>query len=85
MSARSLDGEATVMVLNHLDGSGARGFVTTRNGGVSEGPYASLNLGLHVGDDDEAVIENRRRFVRSPSRRSTEISMNVCRPGPWHS
>jgi hypothetical protein len=35
--------------------------VTTREGGVSTGPYASLNLGLHVGDDPRHVIENRRR------------------------
>ncbi len=35
--------------------------VTTRGGGVSAGPYATLNLGLHVGDDPEAVVENRRR------------------------
>jgi polyphenol oxidase len=35
--------------------------VTTRAGGDSVGPYASLNLGLHVGDDPDAVIENRRR------------------------
>lgn len=38
-----------------------RAVVTTRIGGVSEGPYASLNLGVHVGDDLEAVRENRRR------------------------
>ena len=35
--------------------------VTTRNGGVSAGPYASLNLGLHVGDRADDVLENRRR------------------------
>lgn len=35
--------------------------VTTRHGGVSRGPFASLNLGLHVGDEPEAVLENRRR------------------------
>ena len=35
--------------------------VTTRHGGVSEGPYASLNLGLHVGDDHGRVLENRRQ------------------------
>lgn len=35
--------------------------VTTRQGGVSRGPYATLNLGLHVGDDPRAVLENRRR------------------------
>lgn len=33
--------------------------VTTRNGGVSEGPFASLNLAAHVGDDPERVQENR--------------------------
>jgi len=35
--------------------------VTTRHGGVSEGPYATLNLGFHVGDDPAAVVENRQR------------------------
>ncbi len=35
---------------------------STRLGGVSKGPYASLNLGLHTDDDPAAVDENRRRF-----------------------
>ncbi len=35
--------------------------VTSRTGGVSGGAYTSLNLGLHVGDDPDAVVENRRR------------------------
>ena len=42
-------------------GPGVTAVVTTRRGGVSEGPYASLNLGDHVGDDHQAVLENRRR------------------------
>jgi YfiH family protein len=33
-----------------------------RQGGVSEGPYASLNLAAHVGDDPRAVQDNRRRL-----------------------
>jgi polyphenol oxidase len=33
---------------------------TTREGGVSEGPYASLNLGRKSGDEIERVDENRR-------------------------
>jgi len=33
---------------------------TTRQGGVSEGPYASLNLGRKAGDDPERADENRR-------------------------
>jgi YfiH family protein len=37
--------------------------VSTRHGGVSAGPYDSLNLGAHVGDDPAAVTENRRRLA----------------------
>jgi polyphenol oxidase len=36
---------------------------TTRQGGVSEGPYASLNLGARTADAEENVFENRRRAV----------------------
>jgi hypothetical protein len=35
---------------------------TLRGGGVSDGPYASLNLAAHVGDRPEAVAANRRRL-----------------------
>jgi YfiH family protein len=34
---------------------------TTRQGGVSEGPYESLNLGALTEDAPEHVVENRRR------------------------
>lgn len=37
---------------------------STRVGGVSGAPWASLNLGRSVGDDAGAVAENRRRFTR---------------------
>jgi polyphenol oxidase len=33
---------------------------STRDGGVSEGPYESLNLGILTGDDPQRVVENRR-------------------------
>lgn len=36
---------------------------STRSGGVSTGPYAELNLGAHVGDDNDRVTENRRRLA----------------------
>lgn len=36
--------------------------VTTRAGGVSLAPFDSLNLGDHVEDSLEAVLENRRRL-----------------------
>ncbi|MBD0328889.1 MAG: laccase domain-containing protein [Thermoleophilia bacterium] len=35
---------------------------STRVGGVSDGPYASLNLGLLTDDDRDRVEENRRRL-----------------------
>jgi YfiH family protein len=35
--------------------------VTTRQGGVSAGDYATLNLSFGVGDRPEDVLENRRR------------------------
>lgn len=38
--------------------------VTYRYGGVSEGDFASFNVGLHVGDDSEAVVENRKRLAQ---------------------
>lgn len=41
---------------------GVRTWQTTRQDGVSLGPYASLNLATHVGDRAEAVAENRRRL-----------------------
>ncbi len=46
-----------------FSGDGVTAVVTTRHGGVSTGSYASLNLGDHVGDDHEAVLENRRRLA----------------------
>ncbi len=42
---------------------GARAAFSTRLGGVSEGPFASLNLGRQTGDEVEAVRENRRRLA----------------------
>lgn len=38
-------------------------FCSTRQGGVSQGPWASLNIGPHTGDDPDHVAENRRRLA----------------------
>lgn len=54
-------GDLDVLAWPAFDGLDLDVLVTTRNGGVSRGAYQSLNLGLHVGDDHEAVLENRRR------------------------
>jgi len=42
--------------------AGFRHGFTTRQGGVSEGVFASLNLGGRWGDDPARVAENQRRF-----------------------
>ena len=39
--------------------------ITTRHGGVSIGPYSSLNVSNGRGDDPEAVEENLRRICRT--------------------
>jgi polyphenol oxidase len=44
---------------------GVKAGATLRRGGVSTGPYASLNVGAHVGDAPEAVAENRRCVARA--------------------
>lgn len=36
---------------------------TTRSGGVSEQPYGSFNMGLHVGDSSSHVVTNRKRLA----------------------
>ena len=50
-----------VITSSLLDLPGVRHAFFTRRGGVSDGIYASLNVGLGSGDDPAAVQENRRR------------------------
>lgn len=38
---------------------------TDRHGGVSDEPFRSLNLGLHVGDDEDRVRTNREKVCRA--------------------
>ena len=40
-----------------------RAFVTTRAGGVSSGPYATLNVGFSTADERSAVEANRARLA----------------------
>jgi polyphenol oxidase len=46
------------------DDDGARVLFTTRRGGVSGGPFASLNLGRLTADDGANVDANRERLAR---------------------
>jgi len=47
-----------------LSRAGFRHAFSTREGGVSEGPFASLNLARTIGDHAPHVSENARRFAR---------------------
>jgi YfiH family protein len=49
---------------------------TTRLGGVSEGPFASLNLGRKSGDDVERVDENRRVACTAIGADVTKLALN---------
>ena len=61
--AELLDPTSPTVPLSIPGAAGVACWVTTTHGGVSHGPYASLNLGLHVGDEEARVIENRRRVA----------------------
>lgn len=60
--SRWLDLPCGLRGVTGIDWPGIRYFCTSRAGGVSEAPWNSLNLGTHVGDQPDAVIENRRRL-----------------------
>jgi hypothetical protein len=46
---------------------------STRLGGVSEGSFESLNLGLHTGDDKEEVLKNRSIICNELNMNSSQI------------
>lgn len=50
-----------------------RSVITTRRGGFSDGPWRSFNLGLHVGDDRQAVEANRRRLYQHTGHRPGQV------------
>ena len=58
---------------------GAPSLFTTRRGGVSAGPFASLNLGRLTDDDPARVDENRDRARRRGRRRRGSASSTAAR------
>jgi purine-nucleoside/S-methyl-5'-thioadenosine phosphorylase / adenosine deaminase len=55
---------------------------STRVGGVSEGPFASLNLGLKTDDEEERVLENRRLLCEAAGVDGTTTAMAWQVHGP---
>jgi hypothetical protein len=58
-----------------LDLDGAKVAFTDRRGGVSTGPYDSLNLGILTDDDQQSVAENRRRVAASLATDPARVAM----------
>lgn len=56
-------------------GGVAHGF-STRLGGVSQGMWASLNLGVSRGDDPDHVRENYRRFLAAIGAKGPRMAMS---------
>ncbi len=63
MIREHVDGILLYRFVGLSDADGVNHAVLTRIGGVSQGPYATLNLGHTVGDDLTAVEENHRRAL----------------------
>jgi hypothetical protein len=61
--------------VNEVTLPGARVFFSTRRGGVSEGPYESLNLGVLTDDDPAHVTENRRRLAAGAGLDTRQVAM----------
>ena len=63
------------MIRWDVDGPYAVAF-STRAGGVSEGPFASLNLGRATADEPERVDENRRRLLTELGGEVERLALN---------
>lgn len=62
-------------MIDVIDLPGARAIFSNRNGGVSAGPYSSLNLGILTDDQPDRVTENRRRLAGEAGVAPDEIAM----------
>jgi YfiH family protein len=79
---RDADSSTGITVLPADLGPRVRGGFTTRAGGVSTGAWEGLDLGLHVGDDPDAVRRNRERLAAwagAPVRFGRQVHGTVAR------
>src|SRR5947209_8503099 len=56
---------ASLPLLRFSQFDGIRHAVSTRHGGISPVPYASLNMSVSTGDSEDNVTVNRRRLVEA--------------------
>jgi len=67
---------SSLIIPNWLAPSCVRAVSTTRLGGVSLSPWDSFNLGNHVGDNDDAVTDNRQRLLEIAQLPTTPFWLN---------
>lgn len=83
--ARGAPGAAQAI---ELELPGGRVAFSTRLGGVSEGPYESLNLGVLTDDESARVGENRARLAArlglAPGRVAMGWQVHGADVGEWH-
>ena len=58
-------GEFKYLEIDSFSKMGIKAFFTSRQGGVSEGVFNSLNLGLHTSDNNNKVIMNRKILAKN--------------------
>ncbi len=66
-------GALTVGRFSLLQEAGLQHAMSTRLGGVSKAPWQSLNLGYHVGDCEEDVTVNRKRFCEAVGAEASKV------------
>lgn len=65
--------QAPLFITPFRFGAGVKHLISTRNGGYSQAPYASLNLGMHVGDNPGHVQKNRLLIARQLGIPATQL------------
>jgi len=68
-------------MIDSIELPGARAFFSTRLGGVSEGPYESMNLGVLTDDEPGRVAENRRRVADTAGLAANAVAMGWQKHG----
>lgn len=67
--------DLTYLTISEWEAEGIQIGFSTRWGGVSQSPYSSLNLGLHVGDNPENVRVNRGLWFKEWDSDGSDVTL----------
>ena len=70
-----IQNDTCFLTLPSWEEQGALVLFSTRQGGLSQGCYSSMNMALHVGDDPESVLVNRQQFMELAG---SDLSQMIC-------